>query len=428
MNSSTSTIKIIDAFMGSGKTTYIFQDITRRIFSDGARFLYVSPFLAEVGNPDYKNKNIEKQEEMRKGRIHRECGVADFKSPTSSPTKAKSLKRLLSLGENVACTHKLFEDMDEEIAELIKEQEYELIIDEALNVVQPYPYGKLKKGDMKYIKQSIWVNNETHQVEWHDLDTDQSSFDNFKQLCLEGRLYNYKGDFYIWELPPAILTAAKQVTICTYLFKASILHSYFIKHSIPFEYIDNESIGLKPEHEMLQEAKQLIEIVDNPYVHKLGSKSMTATGYNSLKPSDFKQIRGWIEMLNQRYLKVKSSELIWTCFKSQQKLIEGAGYKRSFLSMNARATNDYADRRVGIYLVNRYPNSPIKTFLGWSGTTIEDDLYGLSEMVQWIWRLRIRNGEPIQLVIPSKRMRELLERWLDGEFMLTVNINIKKAA
>ena len=47
---------------------------------------------------------------------------------------------------------------------------------------------------------------------------------------------------------------------------------------------------------------------------------------------------------------------------------------------------------------------------------MDQSLYSLSEMVQFIWRSRIRNGEPIDLYVPSKRMRELLIAWLNDEF------------
>ena len=44
---------------------------------------------------------------------------------------------------------------------------------------------------------------------------------------------------------------------------------------------------------------------------------------------------------------------------------------------------------------------------------MDEDLYGLSEMIQWIWRSRIRNGEKINIYVPSIRMRTLLKSWLD---------------
>ena len=38
--------------------------------------------------------------------------------------------------------------------------------------------------------------------------------------------------------------------------------------------------------------------------------------------------------------------------------------------------------------------------------------YALSEMIQWIWRTQIRNGEPVCVYMPSKKMRVIVERWL----------------
>lgn len=43
---------------------------------------------------------------------------------------------------------------------------------------------------------------------------------------------------------------------------------------------------------------------------------------------------------------------------------------------------------------------------------IEEDEYALSEMVQLIFRSAIREGNPITVYIPSKKMRELLEDWI----------------
>ena len=44
-----------------------------------------------------------------------------------------------------------------------------------------------------------------------------------------------------------------------------------------------------------------------------------------------------------------------------------------------------------------------------------DDLFAISCMIQWIFRSRIRDGLPIEIYIPNKRMRELLIAWLDNK-------------
>ena len=46
---------------------------------------------------------------------------------------------------------------------------------------------------------------------------------------------------------------------------------------------------------------------------------------------------------------------------------------------------------------------------------IDQDGLALSTMLQWIWRSAIRDDKSIQIYIPSKRMRDLLKQYLDGE-------------
>lgn len=60
-------------------------------------------------------------------------------------------------------------------------------------------------------------------------------------------------------------------------------------------------------------------------------------------------------------------------------------------------------------------NPYIKQFFLDREVKVNEDVFALSELIQWIWRSRIRNNEPINLYIPSKRMRELLTGWLNGE-------------
>ena len=51
-----------------------------------------------------------------------------------------------------------------------------------------------------------------------------------------------------------------------------------------------------------------------------------------------------------------------------------------------------------------------------SDDPVDKDLWALSNMVQFVFRSRLRKGEPINLYVPSKRMRELFLKWLEGEF------------
>ena len=108
-----------------------------------------------------------------------------------------------------------------------------------------------------------------------------------------------------------------------------------------------------------------------------------------------------------------------TLSQAEQKEIEDR--QSCFLACNARATNNYADRHTLAYIANLYVNPFVRSYFDLKnkqdGTNIhvDEDLYALSSMLQWIWRSGIRRGEPISIYIPSTRMRTLFLNWLDGD-------------
>jgi hypothetical protein len=60
---------------------------------------------------------------------------------------------------------------------------------------------------------------------------------------------------------------------------------------------------------------------------------------------------------------------------------------------------------------------------------INQDMYALSVLIQWLFRSAVRKGEEVWIYIPSKRMRSLLERWLinlaKGEDLKSIHYNLK---
>ena len=59
------------------------------------------------------------------------------------------------------------------------------------------------------------------------------------------------------------------------------------------------------------------------------------------------------------------------------------------------------------------PNPMVQNFLGVTGQRFADE-YALAEMVQWIWRTRVRDGLPITVAIPDDRMRSIFDGWLNS--------------
>ena len=47
------------------------------------------------------------------------------------------------------------------------------------------------------------------------------------------------------------------------------------------------------------------------------------------------------------------------------------------------------------------------------GVNIDEETWALSELIQWLFRSAIREENEINIYIPSKRMRNLLQEWLE---------------
>ena len=109
---------------------------------------------------------------------------------------------------------------------------------------------------------------------------------------------------------------------------------------------------------------------------------------------------------------LQSKDVIWTTFKDYKKKVTPLGYARGYLPCNTRAINDKQDTLAVAYPINRYMNPVIHNFFTQRGVEVDEDGYALSEMLQFIWRSRIRNGESIYVYIPSSRMRGLLKNWI----------------
>lgn len=82
-----------------------------------------------------------------------------------------------------------------------------------------------------------------------------------------------------------------------------------------------------------------------------------------------------------------------------------------FVSCTMRATNMYRQRKYLIYLINRYMKPEILTYFKHFGYEIDEDKWAVSEMLQWIFRGQIRDGKPVDIYIPSSRMRRCLFEW-----------------
>ena len=152
---------------------------------------------------------------------------------------------------------------------------------------------------------------------------------------------------------------------------------------------------------------------------------LSSTWYKNANGEQLRIIQNNTYNYFRNICKRKSNEVIWTTFKERvdtpetkknRKIkIKPHSYTKGYVSCNARATNIYRDRDTVAYLINRYNSPVIINFFKDRGATVDEDIFALSELLQFIWRSAIRDGKPINVYIPSKRMRTLLIRWLNNE-------------
>ena len=410
----TNKVEILDAIMGSGKTQGV---IKWMIENPSNKYLYISPMLTEVEE-----------------RIPQSCEAIEFTFPTTEEHRTKSahLLELLKAGCNVAFTHSLFTELTKEHLKTIKDQKYVMVIDEEVSLITPYK-GKYKKGDITSLEEAghIRVDEDNlGKVEWlWDTMSDDTQYSGLKRLCDMDMIYCSKRsrDMMVVQLPIALVESSQRTIILSYLFKGSVMESFLRLKGI--DVVDFTEVSLmKDTVTVLREAGNLINFCSLPSTNAVKKYGMTNTWYTMSANKD--QLKKLGAAIRSVYRKVGKDHLLITMPKdstmkelnnkknSRYFLPKGVSTEGVFLYCGARATNDYAHKSAVIHAYNRYINTVVKAYLQDYGKELSaipnDDQFALSEMVQWIWRTRIRKDQPIDVYILPKRMEDLLKSWLDG--------------
>lgn len=391
-------IKIVDSLMGTGKSTYFINYMKN---NKNTKYIYITPFLSEIQ------------------RLLKE--IPSFREPKHlGEGKLDNLHTLLINDYNIATTHALFKMSTEETIELINAGEYTLILDESMDVVDTFD---ITKDDYELLIQNKVIEvDEDKIVHWLD-DNYEGKFNFFKKMCKNGTVIELKRtkevSFLVWSFSIDAFKCFKEIYILTYLFDASMMKHYFEMMNVDYQKYAIQDYELIPFEQKQPYDKSNYKKLINIYqgkLNKIGDKR-TALSLNWFKknPNLRKKLKNNIYNYFQHQVKAKSNTIIWTTFKSMKHHLKGKGYTKSFLSCNARATNDYKDRYNLAYCCNRFLSPDYVKYFAMYNVEVDEDLYALSEMLQWIWRSRIREGKPINIYIPSKRQRDLLLWWLDNE-------------
>lgn len=414
------TVKVIDAPMGTGKTSAMIRYMNEH--GDKQRFIFVTPFLTEGQ------------------RVMEACPELHFLDPQAEDigtpkeerktSKLIDFKRFLRNRENIVTTHALFERFDPEAIQLIADGGYTMVMDEVPNAASK---AEFSPKDAHNIMATYADMDDGGQLTWKDTERAYwGKYDDAMKMCEIGVLWRYRDSVMIKMLPSGIFEAFDDVFLMTYMFESQITWAYFQLFGIQYEY--RYVVGNSPETYQITNIPQtysipgldrLIHICDYPKINLIGKgrSDLSVGWYNKDENKPLvKIVKDNVYKYFRHDMGATADQVLWTSFRQKQNpkeppkemppIFTPHGYSTGFLACNSRATNAYRSRNILAYPLNRYLAPEIKNFFFDHEIVINEKDWALSEMIQWIWRSAIRDGKEIWIYIPSSRMRGLLEDWI----------------
>jgi len=397
-------INVLSAIMGQGKTQRAFKqvedlDLNRKV-------IYVTPLLSECDRVIDHFSNT--------GRVFIKPMVAD-----NSGSKMINLLNLLSHKSNIVTTHALFRNLTPEHLKLLEESDYTLVLDEVLTVIESFKNVKGFSYTFEHIKELmsdgfLYLDADKVTLRWdkEKASAEESFYQSLKVVCDRGSLLLIDGKCVLWMMPVELINAFKDILICTYLFEHSLMAGYLKMNKIHYEV---STFGSKP-----SDFVEFINICDKKALNSVGDryKALSANAMEKNRGGCVDDLKSKLySFYNYHHRDVPSDRRLWTCFKGSKSTLSGGGYSRKWLACGTKATNDYSETKILAYTCNIFQQPYIVKYFASRGVSLNEDMYALSEMLQWLYRSQIRNNKPITVYIPSSRMRNLLKAWLEDTYI-----------
>lgn len=385
--------------MGAGKTEFAINKIKSE---PNNKFVYITPYLDEIKRVKDATQSYNRMYEP----LYR------------NSNKQENLHKLLRDGKNICSTHALFQRSNNITREALKANNYVLILDEVMDVVEEL--GDFTKDDLETILSKGLAYIEDDYLLWNEDSMDwDGRYSDIKNMALNKNLICISGRLLYWNFPVDIFNYFKEVYILTYMFDCQIQRYYYDFHNIEYQkyqVVNKELVEYDKnrDNSIIEEIAKKINVYEGQF-NSIGdgkyalSLSWFEKDDGTLQEILKKNIYNWFNNTNR---KVPAKFRLWTTFKDYKKKISGKGYTNRFISLNVRATNEYRETHILAYCTNRFIKPTMIQFFSNRGISLNQDQYALSEMLQWIWRSRIREGKSIDIYIPSKRMRKLLIEYL----------------
>lgn len=390
-------IRFKDKPCGLGKTTEAINSLSHR-----ERYLIVAPFLSEVE------------------RWKAEASVPLAVAP-ENVNKSDWLRDNILEGNSCVVTHTLFDLVDLSRTDL---SEYHVIIDEVFDTVQAIAGVKEEVWEAVYLGEAYaTVDPATGRVDptdkWDRLSEEVEKLASVRTdlyaKAKAGTLYKANKGFFVSLVPSELFCSPRSCTVLTYLAESSEMVGYLRRLGIPFRIDRTDDTAFRAGF------KQRLSIKDIPALRDV---SMTHTQQDQMKATGAKKVANALMNLRGRELVgVPQEKIMLSCNKGkwhdkfdkpQGPFAKGSKLSlANFLPKTTRGTNKYRHCSHAVYMNDLRLNPAEKEWLCWSKE--DEEAWAISELIQWVMRSRLRDGEDVSLYLASGRMKALLEDYLNNK-------------
>lgn len=442
---------VIDSLMGRGKTTYAINHINK---NKHQQFLFITPFISECQ------------------RVSEATGIMTPVDDNELGTKRDQAIEAIEFGRSLVITHSLFLLIPKQQVQSLSS--YQIIIDEALATCEHLPMSSGEITSMLR-DEVVTVKDEHEHYKRLELNTPDhlknTPLLRFHHNRLSGNadLLLSDNNLVVMMLPACVFEDDSRITLLTYNYEGSDFQAYLkMRGIVPTikSVLDGELVDYTAQDGSA--FRNLINVVDHKKLNEQKANKnqrYTKKFYYRLTGEGLKEIRNNLRNYYSNIVKTPSSKNLWTVFECSDFVehftdsegaawFTGGGNKKNirdllmtkpyrqvgskkfeydfshmigedgmdltserkrqcWIPINCKGTNMYADRTSLAYMVNLNLSPAIINFFRLvNGVAPCNDTFALNMLVQWIFRSAVRNGEPINLYIPSKRMRHLLLTWL----------------
>ena len=475
------TITITDRPCGYGKTTDILAS-----FKPDEKYIVVLPFLSEVERvikgAASKSATVLHAPLADHGTKTDHCSDL-VKAGKSIACTHALFPRLGTLATEIAFETSTFmctqPDLSDGVMTIKKHRlldEYHVIIDEAIDpfgvvdTVTPYDFKRDYEAlGLVVLDECSGKVTPTPQWDTRHAEGGKTFSRSLYEQAKSGSLYTIDGKLFIMTIPTELLFRPKSVTIYSYLVEGTVLYRFLeqlqrqtegtsdaftlkvdrLAHSVEALWRQDVSKALTVESiNALEKYTWSYKKQTKTFGTSAGQQACRSAG-NALKKWSGAELQGSAKQV----VMLTCAKALWHSNRLDQQPMAGPLAKHSrlfghasqvlsddgkhsrwdttgvrFVANTTRGVNDYIGCTSAVYLYDQFPNPQIGLFLGMPSGSREaqafSDAYALSELVQWLFRSRIRcggvngTGQPfrprnkVTIYIPSARMRNLLVNWL----------------